>query len=144
MRQTCEDNNKSEWSAPISFIIGAGPDLDEPEEVEGTQSFRFTTQEEIDEFITENPTLTVITGNVIIRGGDDITNLNGLSNITKINGDLIIGSFNNYNSEGQLIKNGNYNLSSLNGLNALTEVGGSVIIQNNPILENLNGLSALT
>ena len=142
IRQICENNITSEWSSAFSFSTPSI--VTEPEEPEGTQSFRFTTQEEIDEFLSENPTLTIVTGNVIIRGGDDITNLNGLSNITKINGDLIIGSFNNYNSEGQLIKNGNYNLSSLNGLNALTEVGGNVIIQNNPILENLSGLSNLT
>src|SRR5690606_19611471 len=142
IRQICENNMTSEWSLSLSF--STPPIVEEPEEVEGTQSFRFTTQEEIDEFITENPALTVITGNVIIRGGHDIFNLNGLSNITKINGDLIIGSFNSYNHEGQLVNNGNYNLSSLSGLNALTQIGGNLIIQNNPILENLSGLSALT
>ena len=142
IRQVCENNIKSEWSSAYSFSTPTI--VEEPEEVEGTQSFRFTTQEEVDEFITENPTLTVITGNIIIRGGHDITNLNGLSNITKINGDLIIGSFDNYNTEGQLVNNGNYNLSSLTGLHSLTEVGGNLIIQNNPVLENLSGLNALT
>jgi len=49
----------------------------------------FTTQAEIDNFQTNYPGCTEIEGNVTING-DDITNLNGLENLTSIGGDLEI------------------------------------------------------
>ncbi|MFA7444660.1 MAG: hypothetical protein WCY89_01840, partial [Flavobacteriaceae bacterium] len=144
VRQICEDDNQSEWSASSSFTTPAEDEPDEPDDPIGSQSFTFNTQQEIDEFPTENPGLTIVTGSVIIKGGDDITNLNGLSAITKINGNLIIGGFNTYNNYGQFIENGNNELTNLNGLSSLTEVGGNLTIVNNAQLENLSGLNALT
>ena len=47
----------------------------------------FTTQAQVDAFPTDYPGCSIIDGNVGITG-DDITNLNGLSQITQINGSL--------------------------------------------------------
>ena len=59
-----------------------------------------------------------------------ITNLNGLSSITHIGGDLTIGFLRN--------------LTSLEGLGSLTSVGGTLSISGNPGLTNLQGLGSLT
>ena len=49
----------------------------------------FSTQEQIDNFQSNYPNCTEIEGYVEIRG-DDITNLNGLSVVTSIGGELMI------------------------------------------------------
>jgi hypothetical protein len=51
------------------------------------QGITFTTQEQIDNFQTNHPNCTEIEGDVII-GGDDITNLDGLSVLTAVGGFL--------------------------------------------------------
>ena len=53
------------------------------------EGIEFTTQEQIDNFQTNNPGCTEIEGNIIILG-NDITNLNGLSVATSIGGDINI------------------------------------------------------
>ncbi len=50
----------------------------------------FSTQSEINSFQTNYPNCTAIEGNVIILG-TDISNLNGLSVLTNIEGDLSVG-----------------------------------------------------
>ena len=89
----------------------------------------FTSQIEIDNFQTNNPNCTEIEGDVIIEG-NDITNLNGLSVLTTIGGDLWI---NNSNS-----------LTSLTGLDNVTFIGEHVVIYKNNTLTSLTGLEGLT
>lgn len=60
----------------------------------------------------------------------DITNLDGLSALKAVSGDLWIYE--------------NPHLADIDGLSALTVVGGELWIANNPVLTNINGLSALT
>jgi len=98
------------------------------------EGITFTTQAEIDNFPTNHPGCNEIEGEVIISG-PDITNLNGLSSITSVGGNLII------------IKNDL--LTNLSGLNALSYVGGYLEIgdvgdEGNPVLSSLTGLENLT
>ncbi len=94
----------------------------------------FSTQAEVDAFPANYPGCTHIEGNVTINDGDNsanITNLNGLSNITSIGGDL--SAF--LGCDG---------LTNLNGLNDLTTIGGRLEIFDCDGLINLNGLNSLT
>ncbi len=92
----------------------------------------FTTQSSIDNFATNYPGCTFITGSVIINGSG-ISNLNGLSQITHI---------------GETYPNGLYilntSLVNLQGLNNLAAVDGAIKIENNAMLVNLAGLESLT
>lgn len=92
-------------------------------------TFRHQTQ--IDDFATNYPGCTTIEGNVTIDNSiaPNITNLDGLSQITTINGNLIIES--------------NYYLTSITGLSNLTTVGGNLDILDNNILPSFNGLNNL-
>ena len=94
----------------------------------------FTTQEQIDNFQTNNPGCTEIEGNVFIQG-DNITNLNGLDVLTAIWGDLMIG---------RLSMGGNNALTSLTGLENLISIGGSLEIEDNDALTSLTGLDNVT
>ncbi len=89
----------------------------------------FTTQAQIDNFPIDYPGCTTIEGSVIIYN-TGITNLNGLSGITSIGGDL------------QILFN--FSLTNLNGLAALTSIGGNFYFSSNDAVTSLNGLSALT
>ena len=89
----------------------------------------FTSQAEIDAFPTMYPGCTTITGNLTIQGSD-IINLNGLSSITSIEGDINITN--------------NSPLTSLSGLDAVNSIGGNLNIYSNPTLTNLSGLDAVT
>lgn len=93
----------------------------------------FSTQAQIDNFQADYPGCTVIEGNVSIQGSD-ITNLNGLSVLTSIEGNLMIGGY----------AAGNPSLSSLTGLDNLTSIGGYLWIRINTSLTSLNGLEGLT
>lgn len=90
----------------------------------------FSTQAEIDNFQTNYPGCAEIEGDVLIFG-DNITNLQGLSILTAVNGDFDIGT-GNY---------GNPNLTNLSGLENLTEIGGDLYISNNHSLGSLNSLN---
>ncbi len=89
----------------------------------------FTTQLEIDNFQTNNPNCTEIEGWVTIDS-DDITNLNGLSVVTSIGGDLYISE--------------NATLTSLTGLDNLTSIGGDLHIYQNEALTSLTALDNVT
>jgi hypothetical protein len=89
-----------------------------------------TTQAEMDAF---DPTTTVINGNLKIDGdgsSDPIINLNNLSNVTSIVGNLEIG----YNDV----------LTNVDSLPNVTSIGGYLNIYNNPALTNIDGLSNVT
>ncbi len=91
----------------------------------------FSTQQQIDDFATNYPNCTEIEGNVLIEESifDDITNLNGLAQLTSFGGDLII--------------NFNFALSNLSGLDNITSIGGDITISN-IVSTNLSGLENLS
>ncbi len=121
------------------------------------QGIAFTTQTEIDNFQTNYPGYTVIEGDVIIIASN-ITNLNGLSVLTSIEGDLVIwdnpslislvGLENITSISGHVIiggwEVGNPALTNLAGLDNLTYIQGDIFIGNNSSLNSLEGLENLT
>ena len=96
----------------------------------------FTTQAQIDSFQINFPNCTEIEGSVQIYG-NDITNLNGLNDLTSIGGTMQIG--NNINMTGA-----NPVLVSLEGLSSLSAVDGDLRILGNDIIVDLSGLESLT
>ena len=90
-----------------------------------------STQEQIDNFQTDYPGCTEIEGSVTISTGygENITNLNGLSDLTSIGYLLDIYS--------------NDSLSDLTGLDNLTSIGNTLLIYGNPKLTDLSGLGNL-
>lgn len=118
----------------------------------------FSTQAEIDNFQTNYPGCTEIDGSVMISG-ENITNLNGLSILTSIGGDLRIGEATHGSNDsltnisglqnltsigGRLTISNNKALTSLSGLIGLTSIGGSLGIHGNSLLTNLAGLEGIT
>ena len=121
-------------------------------------NYYFFTQSDIDNFQDDYPGCIQLEGDVLISGSD-IMNLNGLSVVTSIGGNLmftgnnlltsltgfenltIIGgdlSFNSWYSWG------NPFLNDLTGLNNLTLIGGNLHIFYNDALTSLTGLNNLT
>lgn len=92
------------------------------------QGIEFNTQYSIDSFLINYPNCTEIEGDVIISG-NGINNLNGLSQITQIGGNLEILD--------------NPDLSSLLELISLEAIGGTLLISGNESLINLSGLDSL-
>jgi hypothetical protein len=90
----------------------------------------FGDQAAIDSFQTNYPTCSEIQGSVVISG-DDITDLQGLSYLIRIHGDLDIGTLNQ----------GNPDLADLSGLDNLMEIGGSLSITHNDALGSLGSLT---
>lgn len=88
----------------------------------------FTTQAEIDNFSLNYPTCTEIVGDIRIQGNtvSAITNLNGLSSITSITGNIIIRN--------------NAVLTGLSGLENIQSIFGELIISNNDNLVDFQGL----
>ncbi|MEO9893071.1 T9SS type A sorting domain-containing protein [Aurantibacter sp.] len=125
-----------------------------------TSGLIINNQQDIDSFAINYPNCTELSQNLLIQGAG-INNLNGLSQITSITGNLIIGGFNLGTSitnlsgldnleiiTGKLDINRNSNLETLAGLSKLTEVGSTQVgsgisISLNPSLLNLNGLNGL-
>ena len=70
-----------------------------------------------------------ISGYVYISDSKDITNLDGLANLTRVLGDLTIG----YNAA----------LTNLDGLAKIASVGGYLWINRNDVLTNCQGLAPL-
>jgi len=93
------------------------------------EGITFTTQEEIDNFETNNPGCIEIEGDVTING-DDIDDLSGLEILIAIGGDLNISS--------------NVILNNLSGLDSIANIGGNLVIIGNPVLSGLNGLDKIT
>lgn len=87
-----------------------------------------STQAAVDSFPIYYPGCTDFDGNITISG-NNITNLNGLSNLMYIQKKLIIKD--------------NTVLTNLSGLNAVIDIGEDLIIENNAALANLSGLDAL-
>jgi len=91
------------------------------------EGITFEYQSEIDSFQINYPSCTNISGDVLILGSD-ITNLNGLSVLTQVQGDLDIGS-DNY---------GNPYLTDITGLGNLTTIGGRLYVSNNSALSSIS------
>jgi hypothetical protein len=128
-----------------------------------SQSCVFTgyTQADIDNFIVENPTCTVIDGDVLITSdaSNVITQFDGFSNITEITGNLIIyaetdpsyafdfSSFSSLTTIGGTLSfsdlSSNPSIVNLNGFENLTSVG-SLTFWNCRALENLDAFNNLT
>ncbi len=89
----------------------------------------FVSQAEVDNFPLNNPGCKTIEGNVYVLGSS-VQNLNGLSQIEHIGGDLLISD--------------NPQLASLDGLPKLKTIGGACRVQNNPLLTHLDGLANLS
>ncbi len=111
-----------------------------------------SSQASIDNFSLNYPGCTEISGILKVQGAD-ITNLNGLSQLTSHNGDLQItdcpllfnlnGLHNILTINAFLQVNNCDLLSDLSGLESLTSVVGKVIITDNANLLALTGLSSL-
>jgi hypothetical protein len=91
-------------------------------------NYYFINQSEIDSFQSDYPGCNDIKGDVYITG-EDITNLNGLDNVTSISGSLYIQN--------------NASLSSLAGLENLISIGDYLMIDENGSLISLSGLDNL-
>ena len=97
------------------------------------EGITFTTQSQIDSFPINYPNCDTIAGYVVIDG-QDISNLNGLSNILTIEGSLKIGS--NFSFTNPM-------LFDLQGLGNLSYIGGWLDISLNMHLNSLDGLESL-
>jgi hypothetical protein len=91
-------------------------------------SLDLTTQADVDSFQLNHGPCDQVDSLAVT--GPDINNLDGLSGLTKVDGELWI--------------QGNNALTSLGGLSALTSVGIRLTIAYNAALTSLNGLSALS
>jgi len=103
------------------------------------EGISFTTQAQIDSFQINYPNCTEIGGDLII-GGDDITNLNGLNVITRIEGRLVVGVL---PGSGGSIGAPNPMLISLIGLDNLNSVSDGISIHINESIQDLSGLEQL-
>jgi hypothetical protein len=121
------------------------------------EGITFTTQEQIDNFQANYPGCVEIEGGVIIgdwMSGSDITNLNGLSDLTSIGDGLQIGNNpaltnltgldNLHNIGGDFWIYWNHALANLTGLDNLISIGGLLGIDDNNALVNLTGLYNLS
>lgn len=115
------------------------------------ETLTLSSQIEIDNFSTNYPNCTEITGNLTIEGSD-ITSLTGLITLNRILGTLSIQnneSLDNLVGLDSLsqIKNlniiGNESLERLTGLNNLRLISGSFRLLENHLLKNLEGLDNL-
>lgn len=114
------------------------------------EDITFSSQQEIDDFIINNPLCNYIEGDVIISG-DDIENLDGLETIQIIRGGLWItdnpnleslnGLHNLFHVDGVLNIGYNEALEDLNSLISLDSVGGDLKLINNSLLSQIEGLS---
>ena len=157
---TCEVQSICDYlAAPIGTIeiYNNALGCNSQEEVEEAcssclpEGITFSTQEQIDNFQINYPGCTEILGDVDIYG-NTIENLNGLSILTNIGGDLTISNANGLTSltgldnlmsiEGSLNYYGG-NLTSLTGFEGLTSIGGSFVVWGTSLI-SLTGLEGLT
>ena len=101
------------------------------------QGIGFFTQDDVDNFRNNYPGCTVIEGAVGIMG-NEITNLDGLSVLTEIEGDLQVSASNLQNLH--LTISGCSTLTDLTAFSSLTAMNGSLFIAFNDNLESLSGL----
>ena len=121
-----------------------------------TSDLVLSSQADIDNFSVNYPGCTMPPAGITIMESTpgDITNLNGLSQITHIGGFLFIrsnaslfnlsGLHNLVNIDGYLSISVNNQLASLNHLSNLISVGGHLFLSHNNQLTNFSGLENLT
>lgn len=138
-----------------------------------SDSIVLDTQAQIDSFAINYPDCTEIPGDIWITGYNQVTNLEGLSHITKIEGNLTLsrlGSFvgleglntvlgsvtiltntcSDFTGLNNLVHVGDYfdihsnNLTSFEGLENLNYIGASLVIRYNDNLASLEGLNNLS
>jgi hypothetical protein len=112
----------------------------------------FTTQQQVNAFQTNYPGCKQIEGDVTIYGYN-ITNLNGLSILNSIGGNLniecneVLTSLTGLNNltyiGGSLNITGNLLLISTEGLQNVSYIGGDLLVANNLSLADLSGMNAL-
>lgn len=116
------------------------------------------TQEDVDDFSVDYPYCTEIEGNLIVSGYDEITSLDGLSQLTTIGGMLRIYTCKKLSNlsglENITSVGGNLDiyfwpssisiLTSLEGLNNVDSVGGDLNVDGTDVLCNMNGLENVT
>ncbi len=95
----------------------------------------FTSQAQLDAFVCDCPTNSLIIDGDLIINGDDITDLSNLSCIKTVTGNVLIGD--------SLSIPSNDILETLNGLGSIMTIGGDLVICNNPMLRDLDGFSNL-
>lgn len=139
------------WKVVLLLMAGTlGATVAEAECVDVT----LTTQAEVDAF-----SCTVVTGSLWIRdpkgtNNDPITNLNGLSALTSVGGNLAVYScdaLTNVDGLSGVTSVGGYLdiegcdvLTNVDGLSGITSVGGTLEIADMPKLVNVDGLSGIT
>jgi hypothetical protein len=110
----------------------------------------FHNQSEVDNFQNDYPGCTSIEGSVSI--GSEITNLNGLTVLTSIGGNLSFSyavdlesfsGLNNLTYIGGHLQITNTNIADLSGLESLSYIGADLWIYSNPYLTSLIGLEEL-
>ena len=90
----------------------------------------FSSQAQIDDFGTTYSYCTDIALRNVIIQGTNITNLDGLANVTSITGNLLIQN--------------NSQLTNIDGLVSVISISGYLTIENNTELTNLDGLENLS
>ncbi len=114
----------------------------------------FESQSDIDNFATNYPGCQNIEGNVTIESGaTDITNLDGLNQITSIRRSLTIQSNNSLTNlsglenitclNGDLYIDSNNSLSDISALSKIRSLGGFLQVSNNDALTSLSGLEKI-
>jgi len=111
-----------------------------------------STQQSVDKFQLDHGPCDLVTGNLSVVGAS-ISNLDGLSQLTAINGNLFIsdspllvsvlglGSLTLVGND--LTVQANITLKNLDGLNSLESIGGNFFIFRNDVLADLGGLESL-
>jgi len=117
-----------------------------------TSSIYLYKQADVDLFIVNYPNCTEIDVDLIINNYlKEIQNLEGLSNISIVNGDLTLNNLDdstdisgieNFTSIGGNLNFSDNLINEFNSLGSITFVGGSISLSNNTI-NNFNGLNAL-
>ena len=111
-----------------------------------------SSQNQIDTFAATYPGCTNVTGDIFISG-NNITSLEGLSQITTIGGQLTVylcpnltnlNGLQNISSMTTADIAYNSNLTNLSGLQSLTTLSNVLGITGNPLINNLDGLQQLT
>src|SRR5690606_19272606 len=116
VRAVCGADDESDWVGPESFTtLVACP----------TGDFTFTSQAQIDDFGTTYSHCTDITlGNITVQG-NDITNVDGLSNVTSATGNLTVEN--------------NSQLTDITGFANITSIGGNLKFEHNTATTSLSG-----